>query len=45
MGEINNETNMADEMINKAGKMDNDALYLIDDKLDKFITQKIKSHT
>ena len=45
MREINNEINMTDEIIHKASKMDNDALYLIDDKidkLDKFITQKIK---
>ena len=36
---------MIDEIIHKASKMDNDTLYLIDDKLDKldkFITQKIK---
>ena len=45
MREVNNETNMTDEIIHKASKMDNDTVYLIDDKLDKldkFITQKIK---
>ena len=45
MCEINNETNMIDEVIHKASQMDNDTLYLIDDKLeklDKFLTQKIK---
>ena len=45
--EINNETNMINEIINKASVMDNDTLYLIDDKLDKIITQtrkKLKSH-
>ena len=45
--EINNETNMINEIIHKASVMDNDALYLIDDKLDKIITQtrkKLKSH-
>ena len=45
MCEINNETNMIDEVIHKASQMDNDTPYLIDDKLeklDKFLTQKIK---
>ena len=45
MCEINNEINMIDEKIHKASEMDNETLYLIDDKLDKldkFITQKIK---
>ena len=45
MHEINNETNMIDEIIHKASKIDNDTLYLIDHKLgklDKFITRKIK---
>ena len=40
--EINNETNMINEIIHKAGAMDNDTLYLIDDKLDKIITQTRK---
>ena len=40
--EINNETNMINEIIHKAGVMDNDTLYLIDDKLDKIITQTRK---
>ena len=39
--EINNETNMINEIIHKAGVMD-DTLYLIDDKLDKIITQTRK---
>ena len=45
--EINNETNMINEIIHKASEMDNDTLHLIDDKLDKIITQtrkKLKSH-
>ena len=37
--EINNETNMINEIIHKASVMDNDTLYLIDDKQDKIITQ------
>ena len=40
--EINNETNMIDEIIHKASKMDNDTLYLIDDKLDKLDNLKIR---
>ena len=40
--EINNETNMINEIIHKASVMDNDTLYLIDDKLDKIITQTRK---
>ena len=47
MREINNETNMINEIIHKASEMDNDTLHLIDDKLDKIITQtrkKLKSH-
>ena len=39
MREINNETNMINEIIHKASEMDNDTLNLIDDKLDKIITQ------
>ena len=39
MCEINNETNMINEIIHKASVMDNDTLYLIDDKQDKIITQ------
>ena len=44
---INNEINMINEIIHKANVMDYDTLYLIDDKLDKIITQtrkKLKSH-
>ena len=40
--EVNNETNMIDEIIHKASKMDNDTLYLIDDKLDKLDNLKIR---
>ena len=40
--EINNETSMIDEIIYKASVMDNDTLHLIDDKLDKIITQARK---
>ena len=40
--EINNERNMINEIIHKASVMDNDTLYLIDDKLDKIITQTRK---
>ena len=40
--EISNETNMINEIIHKASVMDNDTLYLIDDKLDKIITQTRK---
>ena len=39
MREINNETNMINEIIHKASEMDNDTLNFIDDKLDKIITQ------
>ena len=46
--DINNETNIINEIIHKASVMDNDTLYLIDYKLDKIITQtrkkKLKSH-
>ena len=42
MCEINNETNMIDEIMHKASEMDNDTLHLIDDKLDKIITQTRK---
>ena len=37
--EINNKTNMVNEIIHKASVMDNDTLHLIDDKLDKIIRQ------
>ena len=40
--QINSETNMINEIIHKASVMDNDTLYLIDDKLDKTITQTRK---
>ena len=40
--EINNETNMVDEIIHKASEMDNDTLHLIDDKLNKIVTQTRK---
>ena len=40
--EMNNETNMINEIIHKASVIDNDTLYLIDDKLDKIITQTRK---
>ena len=39
---INNETNMINEIIHKATVMDNDTLYLTDNKLDKIITQTRK---
>ena len=42
MHEINNETNMVNEIINKASVMDNDTLHSIDDKLDKIMTQTRK---
>ena len=42
--EINNETNMINEIIHKASEMDNDTLHLIDDKLDKIITQTRKKN-
>ena len=42
--EINNETNMINEIIHKASVMDNDTLYLIDDKQDKIITQTTKKN-
>ena len=42
MHEINNETNMVNEIINRASVMDNDTLHLIDDKLDKIMTQTRK---
>ena len=47
MRETNNETNMINEIIHKVSEMDNDTLHLIDNKLDKIITQtrkKLKSH-
>ena len=40
--EINNETNMINEIIHKAIVMDNNTLYLIDDKLHKIIIQTRK---
>ena len=40
--EINNKTNMVNEIIHKASVMDNDTLHLIDDKLDKIIRQTRK---
>ena len=40
--EINNETNMINEIIHKANEMDNDTLHLIGDKLDKIITKTRK---
>ena len=40
--EINNESNVINEKILKASEMDNDTLYLIDDKLDKTIIQTRK---
>ena len=42
MYEINNERNMVNEITNKASVMDNDTLHLIDDKLDKIMTQTRK---
>ena len=42
--EISNETNMINEIIHKASVMDNDTLYLIDDKQDKIITQTTKKN-
>ena len=42
--EINNETNMINEIIHKASEMDNDTLHLIDDKLDKIIKQTRKKN-
>ena len=42
MYEINNEKNMVNEITNKASMMDNDTLHLIDDKLDKIMTQTRK---
>ena len=40
--EINNETNMIDEIIHKASEMDNDTLHLINDKLNKIIARARK---
>ena len=40
--EINNKTNMVNEIIHKASVMDNDTLHLIDDKLDKIKRQTRK---
>ena len=42
--EINNKTNMVNEIIHKASVMDSDTLYLIDDKLDKIIRQTRKKN-
>ena len=39
IGRIKNETSMIDEKIHKFSEMDNDALYLINDKLEKIIIQ------
>ena len=43
MSEIKNETNMIDEKIHKVSEMDNDTLHLINDKLNKIISQSIKN--
>ena len=42
MSEIKNETNISDEKIHKVSEMDNDTLHLIDDKLNRIITQSRK---
>ena len=42
MSEIKNETNIIDEKIHKVSEMDNDILHLIDDKLNRVITQSRK---
>ena len=42
MSEIKNKTNMIDEKIHEVGEMDNDTLHLVDDKLNKIITQSRK---
>ena len=42
MSEIKNETNIIDEKIHKVSEMDNDTLHLIDDKLNRIITQSRK---
>ena len=44
--EINNETNMIDEIIHQASEMDNDTLHLVDGKLNKIIARarKILNH-
>ena len=42
MRKINNETNIINEITNKASDMDNYTLHLIDDTLDKIITQTRK---
>ena len=39
IGRIKNETSMIDEKIHKFSEMDNDTLYLINDKLKKIIIQ------
>ena len=43
MSEIKNETNMIDEKIHKVSEMDNDTLHLINDKLNKTISQSMKN--
>ena len=43
--EINNERNIINEKILEASEMDNDTLYLIDDRLDKIIIQTRKKLT
>ena len=42
--EINNKTNMVNEIIHKVSVMDNDTQYLIDDKLDQVIRQTRKKN-
>ena len=44
MHEINTETNIINKKILKASEMDNDTLYLIDDRLDKSIIQTRKKN-
>ena len=43
MSELKNETNMIDEKIHKVSEMDNDTLHLINDKLNKTISQSMKN--
>ena len=43
MSELKNETNMIDEKIHKVSQMDTDTLHLINDKLNKIISQSIKN--
>ena len=42
MSEIKNGINMIDEKIHKVSQIDNDTLHLIDDKLNRIITQSRK---